>query len=553
MAKIRSLVAGPGISSSRKQQISELKIVPKKSCIEICAGAGVQQKSFLSKRVALAMKTSMKLTWAQHRIQKRFLSQSLGVKCESESKIRSDRKSLLSDHLTTKMIKVKEKNELACKSIDTFIDVKVPVVYIRDLVEFVKELLHNYKRTNMLVWEDGMPDDEVWIKVGGDHGGKSFKLCLQICNVRKPNAKQNTFVIACMPAKDVHENLATLATIYKEQIKTLQNERWKKKKIKLFMFGDYAFLSSMFGLSGARGKFFCLWCLIRTDKMQVPLECRGHSTARRLPSMKRDHENFISKGKQDLKLASSYHNVIHEPLWEISIQSVCPPYLHILLGIVKKHHDLLEKDLHEVDLEIAREIEMSKSKLDNTLFHKYIQNQRSHRKLRNELGYLSTCKDSDTVTMSNREIADLDTRIMKLQSKLKTPEPKLNIYSGPLVSEVQLVLKRHRIVQQAYHSRSFVGNHCSKYIKEVVQDDIRAGLQEKVCELSENVKTNENILKIAEKFKKLNSLYCHVHILVGHMNSMSKDNVNEASEAIKQYVSHFRKLFPDSVPPKIHF
>ena len=59
-----------------------------KTCIEICAGAGIQQKSFLSKRVALAMKTSMKLTWAQHRIQKQFLSQFLGVQSESGSKFR---------------------------------------------------------------------------------------------------------------------------------------------------------------------------------------------------------------------------------------------------------------------------------------------------------------------------------------------------------------------------------------------------------------------------------------------------------------------------------
>ena len=123
-------------------------------------------------------------------MQKQFLSQSFGVQCESESKLRSERKSLLFDHLETKIINAKEKNELACKSIDTLVDVNVPVIYIRDLVEFIKELLYNYKRTNMLVWRDGMPNNEVCIKVGGDHGGKSFNLCLQICNVKEPNAKK---------------------------------------------------------------------------------------------------------------------------------------------------------------------------------------------------------------------------------------------------------------------------------------------------------------------------------------------------------------------------
>ena len=76
---------------------------------KICAGAKIQQKSLLSKRVALAMKISLKLTWAKHKMQNRFLSQSLGVQCESESKLRSERKSLPSDHQERKLINAKEK------------------------------------------------------------------------------------------------------------------------------------------------------------------------------------------------------------------------------------------------------------------------------------------------------------------------------------------------------------------------------------------------------------------------------------------------------------
>ena len=199
----------------------------------------------MSKRFALAMKTSMKLTWAQHRMQKRFLSHSLVVNCGSESKLRSERKSLLSDHLATKVINAKD--AITCKSFDSLVDVRVHMVYTIDFVEFIKELMYKYKRTYMMVWGYGMSSDEIWIKVGGDHGGKSFKLCLQICNVKKPNAKQNMFVVACIPAKDLYENLGSLAAIYKNQIQTLQKEHWRKKKIRLFIVGDYAFLLSMFG------------------------------------------------------------------------------------------------------------------------------------------------------------------------------------------------------------------------------------------------------------------------------------------------------------------
>ena len=31
-----------------------------------------------------------------------------------------------------------------------------------------------------------IPEDEVWFKIGGDHGGKSFKMSHQIGNVLNP-------------------------------------------------------------------------------------------------------------------------------------------------------------------------------------------------------------------------------------------------------------------------------------------------------------------------------------------------------------------------------
>ena len=303
ISQYRSLIAGQDVESHQKQQASELRRIPKKCRLDICARAGVKQKSFLSKRVALAMKTSLNLTWSQHHMQKRLLSQALGVQCESEKSLRDERKFLLSGHLSTVMIKAKEKDDVGCKSSGGFAEVEVPVVYITDLTQFLKELLHNYKKANMLVWKDGMPENEIWVKLSGDHGGKSFKLCLQVCNLERPNAKQNTIVIACMPAKDLHENLAKLTAIYTDQIQELQKEHWKRKRIRLFLFGDYAFLSAIYGLSGARGRYFCLWCLAKTEEMQTSLCQRGHSSVRTLIGTKRDHENFLKKGKAKLQHA----------------------------------------------------------------------------------------------------------------------------------------------------------------------------------------------------------------------------------------------------------
>ena len=44
--------------------------------------------------------------------------------------------------------------------------------------------------------------DEIHVKIGGDHGGGSFKISYQLCNTSKPNNKDNTVVFSLFEAKD---------------------------------------------------------------------------------------------------------------------------------------------------------------------------------------------------------------------------------------------------------------------------------------------------------------------------------------------------------------
>ena len=52
---------------------------------------------------------------------------------------------------------------------------------------------------------------------------------------------------------------------------------------------------------------------------------------------------------------------------------ICPPYLHILLGLVKKHHDLLEAATHSIDLEIADEKAKGSAQLTDSVFDRFVQ------------------------------------------------------------------------------------------------------------------------------------------------------------------------------------
>ena len=44
--------------------------------------------------------------------------------------------------------------------------------------------------------------NEIHIKIGGDHGGGSFKISFQVAIVENPNQKDNTVVFSIFEAKD---------------------------------------------------------------------------------------------------------------------------------------------------------------------------------------------------------------------------------------------------------------------------------------------------------------------------------------------------------------
>ena len=69
--------------------------------------------------------------------------------------------------------------------------------------------------------------NEIHVKIGGDHGGKSFKACYEICNVEAPNSKDNTIIFSLFEEKDHRINLKTGLTMYRDQIDDLQMATWK--------------------------------------------------------------------------------------------------------------------------------------------------------------------------------------------------------------------------------------------------------------------------------------------------------------------------------------
>ena len=99
-------------------------------------------------------------------------------------------------------------------------------------------------------------------------------------------------------------------------------------------------MCKIYGISGANGNYPCLWCLTKKSEIQYK---RGPQPERTLSSLSTDNKRFMNVGKGDKK------NSIHEPILDIPLDRVTPPYLHCLLGITKRHHTLLEDAADEID------------------------------------------------------------------------------------------------------------------------------------------------------------------------------------------------------------
>ena len=74
---------------------------------------------------------------------------------------------------------------------------------------------------------NGTMTNEIHIKIGGDHGGKSFKACYEICNSSSPNSTSNTVIFSFFEEKDHRVNLCTALGIFTNQIDELQDSFWR--------------------------------------------------------------------------------------------------------------------------------------------------------------------------------------------------------------------------------------------------------------------------------------------------------------------------------------
>ena len=77
-------------------------------------------------------------------------------------------------------------------------------------------------------WHNGaIQEDEIWLKLGGDIGGGTFKMAFQHLNIPCPNAPENTCVFTIFKALDTYTNLHIGLNHHVDEIKELESKTWR--------------------------------------------------------------------------------------------------------------------------------------------------------------------------------------------------------------------------------------------------------------------------------------------------------------------------------------
>ena len=537
MQKFRTTVAGRSSSSTDIQLASELKRIPVERRRNIVTKATLRQKLSIPRYHALVIKEKLGLSWRQNRKHGGLLKK-MGIRVENEKSIRELSRDLVSD-----FVKVEYRTFLK----DDITEQQVPFGRIGELPRFVDSLLDAYDKKNLLTWRDGsIPGDEIWVKIGGDNGKNSLKFTLQIANTAKPNTRHNTVVIAIAAVRDSHENMVRfLEGELGSDIKALQSHSWRNKTIKVFLNGDYEFLCKIYGLSGPQGTYPCLWCLMPRRDMHKPGD---QYQQRSLETILADNSNFITDSSAKKEVAK-YHNALHTPLLNIQLDSVSPPYLHILLGIVLKHHKLLEDTAHMLDTQIANQKSEFLTPLGEsvkTYGSHWHQLQELKNKHQIEEGCLVFSEEQSDIHRHSQTIENIEQRLSSLSHADLTPR------SGPIASALDTILNRHRITPQAYHSRSFAGNHCHKYLQENVYTELTETIVKQTQALTRNPFLIDEACTIQITFNRLNEAFSKVHNAISHTKHIDHSRLPEIKLAIENYMTIYRRMFPYKIIPKQH-
>ena len=266
---------------------------------------------------------------------------------------------------------------------------------------------------------------------------------------------------------------------------------------------------------------------------------------RTLHTLHQDNKEFQSRYNSDKKHASRCNNSRYKPLLDIELDYVAPPYLHILLGVVLKHHRHLEAYADKIDFKITLEPFQNLTQMGKRL-KAYGSKWKLYKDTKDKIVHLKTCYIVSRDKKYKKQLNEQKKILRNIQFECLSPR------TGPVASNLDEVLKKHRITPQAYHSRSFVGNHCHRYLQPKVYEDLTQSIITQATACTNSPFIIDEAWRIKMIFDDLNNELRQVHELVSHTRTVSRDDLGQIKAKIDAYMRQYRLLFPKKIIPKQH-
>ena len=558
-----------GSDGARAQEVAGLERLSRADQEKLLQEAGIRPLT-PGAGTLLAIKADLNLPWSQIRKLKQWLND-FGLQLEPEKVARSFIATHIPKYVVKEVPMVKRSGEVIMAS----------MIFFPSLLEIVMHYLSLYDKQGSLTWRgDVIPEDQVWIKLGGDHGGGSFKFVMQVANLDHPNSLNNTIPICTFDCQDTAANLETALGQYRDQIKELMTCTWMGKSMVIFFFGDYEYQTKSYGISGASGYRPCLHCLCPKKDMNTDPDLRpARAVARTLDLLASDHDRYVAAGSPH-QLAKAYNNVVRPSIFPIPVENAIIPVLHLDLGIFKTLFQAMEGEVRTLDLQVAvtttttdegaaafrqlsemhddqrvtvtaqtdclLKIEEAKHQLEYTTFY----SQHAHNQ-----DYFTTA-----IAQLQTQLQELTAESQRIQAKHQQQQQEIaklesnKQFSGPCFASIEPVLQKHKVQRQAYHGGAFVGNHIHRVLQPHVIAELIAAPTKVVAERCPQLQ--EAALEIQNRYSSLLSGYASCRKHFGHCLSLSEDDVKEFQSSVKQFLSNCRVQLVERklahITPRLH-
>ncbi|XP_072022975.1 uncharacterized protein [Amphiura filiformis] len=176
------------------------------------------------------------------------------------------------------------------------------------------------------------------------------------------------------------------------------------------------------------------------------------------------------------------------------------------------------------------------------------------------LRLLQQSKETKEPTDLADHVMDMIEDMNNIKDKIKSLEEAkhevgLKFGKGPIANSLDQVLKKHHVERQAYHGKSFVGNHINKLCKPAPIQDL-AGQAKAALQLMDS--TTEDIplqawrqaAQIKAKYDDIFHSYADVHAAINQGGNLDDTEIVKAGEAIRRFLRLYREK--TSHKPEFH-